>query len=210
MLPSISCSPSCKLASTPPGWLDTPPTFLLLQLFLTKYTPFMVFPADAPPGATLAVATNVLIKVLRSSAHTNATRVAAAACLTRLAGEGPARTCPEHPACCQLVWQQPASSTGRQRRFQLAGTGPPAFCSQCRGGRPPEQRVQVVGEEAACLAQCNCSASRLFGAGGCANPPAPAHVVDARGHALSCRGQLHALPPCLAGKCSFTQASWQT
>ena len=98
---------------TSPGWSDTLLASLLLQLSLTKYTPLMVFPADAPLGATLAVATNVLIKVLCSRANSNATRVAAAACLTWLAGEGPARISPVLPACCQQVWQLPASSTGR-------------------------------------------------------------------------------------------------
>ena len=48
---------SCRLLAASPDWPETLPTFLLLQLFLTKYTPFMVFPADAPPEATLAAAT---------------------------------------------------------------------------------------------------------------------------------------------------------
>ena len=130
MLPSIYCSLSCGPVVTTPDWPDNPPASLLLQLFLTKYTPFMVFPADAPPGATLAVATNVLIKVLRSRTNSNATQVAAASCLTQLAGEGPARTSPVLPACCLQVWQVPASSTGRQSRFGLAGAGLPAVCSQ--------------------------------------------------------------------------------
>ena len=97
------CTAACHAGRPRPhqAGLTHRPLSLLLQLFLTKYTPFMVFPADAPPGATLGVATNVLIKVLRSSAHTNATRVAAAACLTRLAGEGPARSSPVLAACRQ-------------------------------------------------------------------------------------------------------------